>query len=115
MLTGNLSYSAYQGQDWCDTLYVVDNNNVPVDFSYYDSFSGIIKFKYGSSGVLGYINCNIPSNSTGYLHLTIPATGTASFPATWGVYSVRAYLSGEFMEEYARGYFYIHPDVFSLS
>lgn len=114
MLTGNLSYTAYQGQDWCDTLYVLDDNSVPVNFSGY-TFSGIIKFKYGQSGVLGLMDCSVPTGTTGYIHLSIPATGTANMPATWGVYSLRSFYSGEFMEEYARGYFYVHPDIFSLS
>lgn len=114
MLTGSLSYTAYQGQDWCDTLSVLDDNSIPVDFSGY-SFSGIIKKGYGVSGYIGLMDCSIPSGTTGSIHLSIPASGTANMPATWAVYSVRAYYSGTFIEEYARGNFYIYPDIFSLT
>lgn len=114
MLTGNLSYTIYQGQDWCETVYIQDGNNIPVQLSGY-TFSGIIKRGYGVSGYIGLMDCSVTSGATGYLHLSISATGTAAIPATWGVYSVRAYQSGVFIEEFLKGNFYVYPDIFSIN
>lgn len=113
MLTGNLSYTAYQGQDWCETVYIQDGNGVAVQLSGY-TFSGIIKTKYGVSGSIGLMNCSVTTGVTGYLHLSLDSDATAALPATWGVYSVRGYESGAFVEEFLRGSFIVQPDIYSL-
>ena len=113
MLTGTFNITIYQGQSWCEDLYVQDSNGSPVNLSGL-TISGIIKQGYGVSGHLSFMDYEIVAANTGHLHLSLSATGTASMPATQGVYSVRAFSGESFFDEYLKGYINIYPDVFSI-
>jgi hypothetical protein len=103
----------YQGTEFDLRLVLKDSAGVPFNLSGYNA-RGEIKFHYSDSSGIWNIQVTPTSGyyASGYLDMFIPATGTATFPVTKGVYNIQIYDNSSYVEQFVKGYANIYPDTF---
>jgi hypothetical protein len=112
-MPSSVDLDIYQGTEFNLRLSLKDASCNPFNLSGY-SAQGRIRFHY--SDITGIWDISVIPTSgyyaSGYLDLFIPATGTATFPVTKGVYDIQIYNNSNYVEQVVKGYANIYPDTF---
>ena len=111
MATGTYqnNLNIYQGETFSINVNCVENDGTYPNLSGYTGFAGI-KARYSSTGYLGIFDVSFLAASSGYVNLTMPATGTANLPCTIAFYQLEM-SSGDSVYRYFNGKVNIFPEL----
>lgn len=102
-------FEIYQGSTFSLNLTLNDSAGNPIDLTNH-AVSGFLKFRYSDTNKLADLNASkVQPYESGFINLTIPASGTAALPITVANYDVEIYQSGN-VDKVLRGRASIVPE-----
>ena len=86
------NFSLCQGQTFCLSIGLTDDNNIPIDLTT-NQISGSIKTHFSDKVFLTDLGVQIVNATGGLISLNIPASGTAALPVNYAFYDLSMFNS----------------------